>query len=263
MTDLINQSESEHGNVSEAELSSLRKLWLILATLSSIVGVNVLFAIQGGAIQFASAFGFGFAPSTPKAIAAFWGIILLNIFILLASIVALAHAKMTQRAWTSRYPIRIFRLPPTRGVGLAATYVAVLILTVFPVCMLIKSWRAMLQHGALCSEVNTQWLIWQYKEWRVWSIESAPFWEMRPDTVQGTVRLTSDESVQGVTGSPLGTCLAGKVMDYSVPWLTWCLAALTLITLTFATRSFAALWSRSPDRSKRSEDNSTIQDSRS
>lgn len=165
MIDLASQSETGHGNTSEAELSSLRKLWLILATLSSIVGVNVLFAVQGGAIQFASAFGFGFALGTPKAIAAFWGIVLLNIFILLASIVALSHARMTHGAWTSRYPIRIFRLPPTRGVGRAATCLAILILTAFPVGMLIKSWDAMLQHGALCSEVDGRWRVWT-KEWR-------------------------------------------------------------------------------------------------
>lgn len=213
---------------SEKETGALRKLWLVLALLGVVVSLNVLDATQGGAVKLSvkAAFGVDFAKGIPEAVAGLWGIVYLTVFVGFAGVVLGAHAARSPGGWTERYAFRTFDLPTGRGIGRAGQVLAVIVLTLTPGWFLGHSWKTMLKHGVLCSEVAEA-------DWRRSGEGARGFFLGSNAGIVPATRMTSSEK------APDGVCAKDAMTSYGAPWQTWLMAAFSLLAFAALARS---LW---------------------
>lgn len=206
---------------------SLRKLWLALSIMALIVCIAVYDVTQGSGglvLGVKGVIGFGFADGMPEAIAAFWGAMLLPIFMCAACAVLIVHARGHGTDWASRYPFRLFDTPPGSSTGRVAQVVAILVFLLLPIGMIGHSWRVFINFAALCVRgADGTWAPQPLSDWQLF----------QPAATGQAVRLGHVDG-QSVAGLGERICAGGRTIDYYLPVETYLMAGLSILAVVLA-----------------------------
>lgn len=138
---------------------TLRKLWLTLSIITLVFVVSAHGETQNSdvSVKFNAFAGLVFATQTPDSIISLWSILVVSVLMLMSNPLMRKHGEITPGTFFSKYPFRIFDIPPESGIGKTAQCLSLIAFNLIPIVGLLHFWRVFLAEGVICANQNGSW----------------------------------------------------------------------------------------------------------
>jgi hypothetical protein len=140
--------------------NAVRKLWLTLSVITTVFVVSAYGETQGSdvSLQLNAFAGLVFAPQTPDSIISLWSIFMVSILMLMSNPLMRKHAELIPGTFFSKYPFRIFDIPPECRIGRTAQCLSLITFNLLPMVGLLHFWRVFVAEGVICArQQNDSW----------------------------------------------------------------------------------------------------------
>ncbi|WP_209427954.1 hypothetical protein [Pararhodobacter sp. SW119] len=140
-------------------LSTLRKVWLVVAIAALLLSLDLMVATLGWPpfLQIKNVIGIGLPEGVAKPISGYFAIIFLTPLLLAGCWLTLLHARQARFAAEARWPARLLDFGTQSPPGRAWALLTGLVFGLFPLYALGHAWNMFRSHVVLCEEGAAGW----------------------------------------------------------------------------------------------------------